>query len=63
MRTIIIGDIHGCSGALRLLLAKILPDEKADRLILLGDLLGRIHGACSKWLRNWRTNSETGLCC
>ena len=41
MRTIIIGDIHGCSGALRLLLAKIMPDEKADRLILLGDLFDR----------------------
>ena len=41
MRTIIIGDIHGCSGALRLLLARIMPDEKADRLILLGDLFDR----------------------
>lgn len=41
MRTIIIGDIHGCSGALRLLLAKITPDEKQDRLILLGDLFDR----------------------
>lgn len=41
MRTIIIGDIHGCSGALRLLLAKIMPDENADRLILLGDLFDR----------------------
>ena len=41
MRTIIIGDIHGCSGALRLLLAKITPDEKEDRLILLGDLFDR----------------------
>ena len=41
MRTIIIGDIHGCSGALRLLLAKIMPDEKSDRLILLGDLFDR----------------------
>ena len=41
MRTIIIGDIPGCSGALRLLLAKIMPDEKADRLILLGDLFDR----------------------
>ena len=41
MRTIIIGDIHGCSGAFRLLLAKILPDERADRLILLGDLFDR----------------------
>ena len=33
MRTLIIGDIHGCSGALRLLLAMIMPDEKTDRLI------------------------------
>lgn len=41
MRTIIIGDIHGCSGALRHLLAKIAPDEKSDRLILLGDLFDR----------------------
>ena len=41
MRTIIIGDIHGCSGALRLLLAKLMPDENADRLVLLGDLFDR----------------------
>lgn len=41
MRTIIIGDIHGCSGALRLLLAKIMPDGKTDRLIFLGDLFDR----------------------
>ena len=41
MRTIIIGDIHGCSGALRALLEMIKPDEKVDRLILLGDLFDR----------------------
>ena len=41
MRTIIIGDIHGCSGALRLLLAKIMPNPKEDKLILLGDLFDR----------------------
>ena len=41
MRTIIIGDIHGCSGSLRHLLAQIAPDEKSDRLILLGDLFDR----------------------
>lgn len=41
MRDIIIGDIHGCSAALRYLLAKIMPDEKEDRLILLGDLFDR----------------------
>ena len=41
MRTIIIGDIHGCSGALRMLLAKILPDAGKDKLIFLGDLFDR----------------------
>lgn len=41
MKTIIIGDIHGCSSALRLLLAKLAPDVKEDRLILLGDLFDR----------------------
>lgn len=41
MRNIIIGDIHGCSAALRYLLARIMPDENEDRLILLGDLFDR----------------------
>ena len=41
MKTIIIGDIHGCSSALRLLLAKISPNAEEDRLILLGDLFDR----------------------
>ena len=41
MRNIIIGDIHGCSSALRYLLARIMPDENEDRLILLGDLFDR----------------------
>ena len=41
MKTFIIGDIHGCSGALRLILAKLSPDPDTDRLILLGDLFDR----------------------
>ena len=41
MKTIVIGDIHGCSGALRTLLAGIFPDPEKDRLILLGDLFDR----------------------
>ena len=41
MKTFIIGDIHGCSGALRLILAKLSPDPETDRLILLGDLFDR----------------------
>ena len=39
-RSIIIGDIHGCSKALDELLEKIQPGEN-DRLILLGDLFDR----------------------
>ena len=41
MRTLIIGDIHGCSGALRRLLQKFDPGSAEDRLILLGDLFDR----------------------
>ena len=40
-RTMIIGDIHGCQTALQALLEKLRPDEKLDRLILLGDLFDR----------------------
>ena len=40
MRTIIIGDIHGCDQALHGLLDKIQPGAE-DRLILLGDLFDR----------------------
>ena len=41
MRDIIIGDVHGCSGALQALLDIIKPDPACDRLILLGDLFDR----------------------
>ena len=40
MRMIIIGDIHGCDRALRVLLDVVQPSEE-DRLILLGDLFDR----------------------
>ncbi len=40
MRTVIIGDVHGCDKALCALLEKIKALE-ADRLILLGDLFDR----------------------
>ena len=40
MRTIIIGDIHGCDQAFHGLLDKIQPSAE-DRLILLGDLFDR----------------------
>ena len=40
MRTIIIGDIHGCDQKLHALLDKVQPVSE-DRLILLGDLFDR----------------------
>lgn len=41
MRTIIIGDIHGCSKALQALLECVKPEEGKDRLVFLGDLFDR----------------------
>lgn len=41
MRTIIIGDIHGCFREFSSLLEKIKFDKKSDRLILLGDVIDR----------------------
>ena len=40
-KTIIIGDIHGCSGALDILLTHVNPRHGQDRLIFLGDLFDR----------------------
>lgn len=41
MRTVIIGDIHGCSGTLQKLLALVKPEIGKDRLAFLGDLFDR----------------------
>ena len=41
MKSIIIGDIHGCIEPLRKLLDVLAPDPAADRLIFLGDLFDR----------------------
>ncbi len=40
MKTIIIGDVHGCDAALRALLEKMMPGAE-DTLVLLGDLFDR----------------------
>ncbi len=40
-RSIFIGDVHGCSEELRLLLSKLGPVPGLDRLIFLGDLLNK----------------------
>ncbi len=41
MRTIIIGDVHGHSGSLNVLLDRIGPESGRDRLVFLGDLFDR----------------------
>lgn len=41
LRTIIIGDIHGCDDQLKKILGKLQPDPETDMLILLGDLFDR----------------------
>ena len=41
MRTIIIGDIHGCHSALQQLLERVKPEPGRDRLVFLGDLFDR----------------------
>jgi len=46
MRTILIGDIHGCYDPFEQLLKKVFFDETRDRLILLGDLMDRGRDSC-----------------
>ena len=41
MRTIIIGDIHGCNRALKKLLEQVQPEPGRDTLVFLGDLFDR----------------------
>ncbi len=56
MRTIIIGDIHGCYREFLSLLKKVGYRRKKDRLILLGDLMDR--GPYSyevlQWVIDWK---------
>jgi len=41
LRTIVIGDIHGCLNEFKALLQKITYNAKHDRLILVGDLISK----------------------
>ena len=41
MRTVIIGDVHGCNSVLCSLLDKVKPEAGKDRLVFLGDLFDR----------------------
>lgn len=54
MRTIIIGDVHGCNKALQTLLNKTLPVPGKDRLVFLGDLFDR----GTESYEVWRTVKE-----
>ena len=56
MRTIIVGDIHGCYEDFIALLRQVDYKSKHDRLLLLGDLMDR--GPCSyemlRWAIHWK---------
>ncbi|MCR5565570.1 MAG: serine/threonine protein phosphatase [Clostridiales bacterium] len=41
MRTIIIGDVHGCDRTLQDLIERVRPEAGKDRLVFLGDLFDR----------------------
>ncbi|MBL9171481.1 MAG: serine/threonine protein phosphatase [Verrucomicrobiales bacterium] len=45
MRTLAIGDIHGCSSALQALLARVVPRSE-DRIVFLGDYIDRGPASC-----------------
>jgi len=45
-RTYVIGDIHGCQGTLRALLAAIDPEPGRDTLVFLGDYIDRGPHSC-----------------
>ena len=49
MRTIFVGDLHGCIAEFRELLAKVSFDASADRLLLTGDAFSRGPGPLEVW--------------
>ncbi len=60
-RTIIIGDVHGCSNELKNLIEKVHVDLKSDRLIFVGDLINK--GPDSKGVLDFaiKSNAECVL--
>ena len=56
MRTVFVGDVHGCNRELRRLLLEIDFDAASDRLLLTGDAFGRGPDPAGVW----RTIGETG---
>ena len=49
MRTIFVGDVHGCVAELRELLAKLAFNASVDRLLLTGDAFTRGPGPLAVW--------------
>lgn len=58
-RTVIIGDVHGCQDELQLLLRE-LGATRADRLVSVGDLLGK--GPDSKGVLDWALETPNLVC-
>lgn len=50
MRTVIVGDIHGCMLELKSLLSAVKLSISTDRLILLGDIIDRGPDSCGAYL-------------
>ncbi|MEW5975528.1 MAG: symmetrical bis(5'-nucleosyl)-tetraphosphatase [Acidobacteriota bacterium] len=59
MATYVIGDIHGCYGALRRLLTQLRFDPAADHIWLVGDLVNR--GPCSLEVLRWASSLGSSL--
>lgn len=57
MRTLLVGDVHGCAGALDRLIAEVRP----DRLILLGDLFAKGPDPAGVWRLIQRHRAEAVL--
>lgn len=58
MRTLFVGDVHGCSKTLR----RLLKDARADRVILLGDLFAKGPDPVGTWevIQEFRAESVVG---
>lgn len=60
MRTIIIGDIHGCSVEFEALLSKVELNRKRDVLVLIGDVIDRGPEPCLVLHRILELNRDMG---
>ena len=61
MRTIIIGDVHGCADQLRELLLKVDFQKQEDRLLLTGDAFSRGPDPLQMWALIRETRAEMVL--